>query len=333
MDIFFEKILKYKNYIIVFIAILILFILMLTDFTSRKTSNKQDREIERRERISKKILKAITSENSLIQGIAFIKHLDKAEKNELQIKQIDLHIDPYYEDTKDNNLIARIPELKIPNPAVNTIKDARYGYPVSYSFKFLINNKDSIIRKRLEVRYSLDTIIELDFYTPLVETLINYKLAIKKIEAFDKEQAKHFENLNKEYQAEAKKNEREKKVSEQQIAQKSVPKSATSFTYKSTFYDIEYTNGSVKTVKEETYHKFDLKNRVITQLSHANGEWVSLKYRIRSKYDEGIIMNNNVFVINNMGVKEIWLNLDLPNLGYDYMDGTRIANYGITRVE
>jgi len=69
-----------------------------------------------------------------------------------------------------------------------------------------------------------------------------------------------------------------------------------------------------------------------TQKSPLNGKYVKFTYPIQSVYREnrsGYIII--VLVINSLGVKEIWFSPTVGNLGYDYIDGTRIACYNVTR--
>jgi len=105
------------------------------------------------------------------------------------------------------------------------------------------------------------------------------------------------------------------------------------FTFQSEFYDIEKPGESgYDTKNESTFHKFDLFNMTVTQKSPLNGKYVKFTYPIQSVYREnrsGYIII--VLVINSLGVKEIWFSPTVGNLGYDYIDGTRIACYNVTR--
>lgn len=328
-----EQVSKYKNYIIAGCIILLIAVLMIGNYRGSKTSEKLKSKQERKELIGDKAIKCLTDENTIITGLTLIKYLDKAEKKDISTLQIDLHFNFIYKEYENNGLIAILPEIKIPNPAINTIKDEKYGYPVALSYQFNIDNNDSIIRKRLKVRYSLDTVVEFDFYTPLINSFFNEELALKKIAAYDKDQELYIEKLKREQVNESKQREREVKLREQKPEQSSKPRLSNDFTFRSTFYDIEKTDGSVETVNEVTLHKFDLTNMVVTQASKLNGQRLNFKYKIKSYYTEAGINTNYVFVINSQGVNEIWLNFETPNMGYDYIDGTRIAIYGLTRVE
>lgn len=104
------------------------------------------------------------------------------------------------------------------------------------------------------------------------------------------------------------------------------------FTYSSTFYDIEKNGIIVQTKKELTYHTFDLNKKTVTQKSKRDGEWIELTYPFKDVYQEkGMLSTTYVLRVNTLGVKEIWWTPEVPNLGYDYDDGTRIACYEVKR--
>lgn len=98
-------------------------------------------------------------------------------------------------------------------------------------------------------------------------------------------------------------------------------------TFKSTYYDKEKNNIILNTNHEITYHTIDFNRRIVTQKSQLNGRWIEYKYPINGFYEEGL---TNVIIVNDLGVKEIWFSPTMLNLGYDYMDGSRIACYGLS---
>lgn len=104
---------------------------------------------------------------------------------------------------------------------------------------------------------------------------------------------------------------------------------------KSLNYDIEKPGvPGYKTIYEATTHKFDFVNMRVTQRCKLNGEYVRLIYPFTSFYiEQKAGTSTYVLVVNSMGVKEIWYSPDNGNLGYDYLDGTRIACYDVTIVE
>ena len=57
-------------------------------------------------------------------------------------------------------------------------------------------------------------------------------------------------------------------------------------------------------MKKNTIHTFDLGNKKITQKSKVNGKWVIFSYIIKSSYQDKL---TTVFVINSLGIKEIWI--------------------------
>lgn len=100
--------------------------------------------------------------------------------------------------------------------------------------------------------------------------------------------------------------------------------------FRSGFYDKELNGEIVQTTHELTYHTFNFKNKTITQKSKLNGNWITVSYPMNGFYKQsGLLATTYVFTINTLGVKEIWFSPDVPNLGYDYMDGSRIACYDV----
>ena len=103
------------------------------------------------------------------------------------------------------------------------------------------------------------------------------------------------------------------------------------FIFKSRENDKEINGRIIQTNYETTYHIFDLNRQLIIMKCVLEGEWLTFNYTIESSYVEnGLAGKNYVFVINYLGVKEIWLNLDAPSLGYDYDDGTRVSCYRLS---
>lgn len=106
------------------------------------------------------------------------------------------------------------------------------------------------------------------------------------------------------------------------------------FTYKSKLNDKEFNGETVHTNHETTYHTFDFTNMTVTNKSKLNGKWVSFKYPIKGFYQEkGLAATTYVIVVGTLGVKEIWFSPDVPNIGYDFDDGSRLACYKISRVK
>ena len=97
--------------------------------------------------------------------------------------------------------------------------------------------------------------------------------------------------------------------------------------YSSNSYDIEK-NGRIITKTELTYHTFDFRKKIVIQNSIINGKRIEMTYPFTEIYEEkGIAATTYVLTVNVNGCKEIWWSPDVPNLGYDYDDGTRIACY------
>lgn len=101
------------------------------------------------------------------------------------------------------------------------------------------------------------------------------------------------------------------------------------FSYSSDFYDIEK-GAQMITKTELTYHTFDMNKKTVTQNSILNGKRVNITYPFKNMYEEkGLLSTTYVLVVNTNGLKEIWWSPQVPNLGYDYDDGTRIACYDL----
>lgn len=156
----------------------------------------------------------------------------------------------------------------------------------------------------------------------------------KNYQSIEKQNAKYKEQYIKDKrksELEKKSKENNKQVSNNEIKEsKSQFTGEKIFTYSSSYYDIEKTNGQVITKNELTYHIFNFNKKTVTQISNVNGEYIKMTYPFYSMYEEnGIVATTYVLKVHTLGVKEIWWSPDVPNLGYDYDDGKRIACYGL----
>ncbi len=103
------------------------------------------------------------------------------------------------------------------------------------------------------------------------------------------------------------------------------------YKFKSTETDVEEPNNSGYTNAEICYHTFDYENNeVIFEGTNSNGERTKIVYPIKSTYVDGL---THVIVVKNKGMNEIWFSPAVNNLGYDLMDGTRLACYNITKIK
>jgi hypothetical protein len=110
--------------------------------------------------------------------------------------------------------------------------------------------------------------------------------------------------------------------------------SGQKFTFKSTLNDKEYNGEIIQTNNETTYHTFDFINLTVTQKAALNGQWVTITYPMNGYYKEsGLLASTYVIQVHDLGVTEIWFSPDVPNIGYDFMDGSRIACYDIVRIK
>lgn len=104
------------------------------------------------------------------------------------------------------------------------------------------------------------------------------------------------------------------------------------FIYRSDNYDIEYPDGRVERVDEITYHTFDMDKNLVVQSSQLFNQQFEISYPFRKmRVETGLIGNRKTYVldVNTIGCKEVWWSPDVPNLGYDYNDGRRIACYDL----
>jgi hypothetical protein len=106
------------------------------------------------------------------------------------------------------------------------------------------------------------------------------------------------------------------------------------FAFESTNNDKEIDGVITQTNIEKTIHYFDLKNNKIRLKTFILDKMIQYEYNIKDYYlQEGLAAKTHVFVIEDLGVKEIWISFDVPNLGYDYDDGSRIACYDLKRID
>ena len=106
------------------------------------------------------------------------------------------------------------------------------------------------------------------------------------------------------------------------------------FAFESSNNDKEIDGRLIQTNIEKTIHYFDLKNSKIKLKTFIGDKMIQYEYNIKGYYlQKGLAAKTHVFVIDDLGVKEIWISFDVPNLGYDYDDGSRIACYDLKRID
>lgn len=104
--------------------------------------------------------------------------------------------------------------------------------------------------------------------------------------------------------------------------------------FQSSFYDIEKNGDIVETITRNSVHIFDFHEKIITRKVLKNGNWVVAKYAMNSFYKQtGLVSTTYVFTIKDNLIKEIWFCPFVPNLGYDYLDGSRMAFYNVSQVD
>jgi hypothetical protein len=97
---------------------------------------------------------------------------------------------------------------------------------------------------------------------------------------------------------------------------------------KTTETDIERSGKKTVTKAVTSYHTIDFNRKTITYEGiNPSGEKVKITYPMKSFYKDGV---TSVIVINSKGLKELWFSM--KHLGYDYLDGTRLACYNLTTI-
>ena len=157
-----------------------------------------------------------------------------------------------------------------------------------------------------------------------INTKSDYEYREKQSSQYTDEEIKRVQNIKEQRKSDYQNNVTKKTISKNSNKEKKI------FIYSSDFYDIERPNGRVNTIDELTYHTFDFNKNIVTQNLVLNGERINITYPFTSMYEEnGMLGTTYVLTVNTLGVKEIWWSPDVPNLGYDYDDGTRIACYDV----
>lgn len=142
---------------------------------------------------------------------------------------------------------------------------------------------------------------------------------------------KMIESQNIDYREQRKIDEKNSKNAEPKSkVKKRVLRLDNVYTYSSSLNDKEINGEIIQTNRELTIHTFDFDNKIITMKSMLNGKWIEIKYPYHSMYKEkGLYATTIVVKVGTLGVREIWWNSEFSNLGYDFMDGSRIACYEI----
>lgn len=102
------------------------------------------------------------------------------------------------------------------------------------------------------------------------------------------------------------------------------------YKFKSSETDVEKPGQEDYTKYEVLYHTFNLDNNTVTfEGKTSDGSNTKVIYKVQRWYEEGL---TTVGVVNEKGVKEVWYSAVANNLGYDLIDGTRLACYKISRI-
>jgi hypothetical protein len=221
----------------------------------------------------------------------------------------------YYliESESNNEIIIKSNWIIIPSASRYAIPDKEFGMPNSFAYKFYFNAEDSIFKQNI---------------------VVSFQSGKEKNYAIDRNSINRFINLDS-VNHHLKIWEKAKLAWANQILssskQEELPISQKVFKFVSYEYDIERPNESgYTTVYETTYHTVDLINLTVIQKSQLNGNWITLTYPINGYYiQKGVLQTNYIFQIHTLGVKEMWFCIDRLSLGYDYLDGTRIAFYNL----
>ena len=212
-------------------------------------------------------------------------------------------------------------------------------------------NKDFLARHRLKILIGIGVII---IFSIVFQRIKNQNIDWQDLIKVETEQEsknkledeRKREIREKEWHA-AQKKEREKLAAKQKQEQKNIkPKKKASAKkqtkppprkvakFRSENYDIERPGvPGYTTIYKPSYHTIDYNKMTVVQKSLLNDQWIEITYRIKSiSVEQGALSTTYILHVNSKGLKEVWFSPEIENLGYDYMDGTRIACYELTVV-
>jgi len=308
--------------IIIFLSILYFKIHSTKDYYNGGLTSEEKEKVDRINKL-KEFASDVFRENSWCydQWIVFSRLQQVDDKN---YKDVDFHIDFQAKNLDKGEILLYTNKIIVPTPNENAIKDPRYGYPLSFYYQFFFNKADSLYQKNLVVVYYSDSIVKYNFKILPVQLIINKPVATKKNTEWERMRAKL-----------AAQQKRAKQKNECQTTYESKPPTKVTkkfFKFKSDNYDIEKPDESgYKTVYSPSFHTVDFNNLIVKQKSLLNNQWVEIIYPIRSFYiDPGSVTTTYVIVVQSNGLKEVWFCPETESLGYDFLDGTRIACYDLT---
>lgn len=309
--------------IVTIISVLFLIIKFGDSYHSELTKS----ENEKQARIEK--LKSFASDvfrehQELYTDWAIIARIQQFEVSDYRNKDVNMEL--FSQELKNGEMLIYSSKVIIPDPKANAIKDDKYGLPLSFYYKFYFNDQDSLTHKYLIVVYNSDSVVRYNFTESPFKLLINKLMAKKKNDEWQKQRVR----------LAAKQEEENRKIQEQKTTQPStVNVSEKVYHFRSRNYDIEKPDEiGFTTINEQSYHLINLNTMTVKQTSLLNGEWVEITYSIKSSYyEEGAFSTTYVLVVNSRGLKEVWFCPETNSLGYDYMDGTRIACYDLSVVD
>ncbi|MCO5249424.1 MAG: zinc ribbon domain-containing protein [Chitinophagales bacterium] len=145
------------------------------------------------------------------------------------------------------------------------------------------------------------------------------------------ETQKYYKELEEKHAQKEKLAEQEKRLHQDNKTQKSTSK--TKFSFKSTLGDEERNGVIINTYHEVTYHTIDLQNKTVSLTTKSKGKWIKQIYHFDGIYkEEALLATTYVLQVGNNGVIEIWWNSVKGNIGYDLVDGTRLAFYELVDI-
>jgi hypothetical protein len=318
-------------------VVLILAFILVADIINRNSSLNK---IKEKERIKK--LEHIADSTLLTKNVYEVAGFVAWLNAKLNGNNNNVRIDNNYcqKISPDNEVTFTTSEIKLERPHESAFNDLKYGLALSYYYYFKFSSKDVLLNSNLVVTYLSDSVIfypitfsPLDVYFNQEMTKPIYFKWKNERELLEKKKAiaerKALLKRNKEAQIkEAQQLKAQKKYEKDHNNGQNSNFAESYFKFSCSSYDIE-SGGDITTVNEISYHTIDLKRGIVTMKSKSGNNWVELKYPISGSYKQGLTY---VLEVNNLGLKEFWFQPSVPNLGYDFDDGTRIACYGIRTI-
>jgi hypothetical protein len=326
---------KFRLQIIVWsFIVLILSILLWINYRSQENL-KEAQILEKRISELKKIAKADLIEIDMVSIYSLVAYYNLyALDKKAQVTDIYIETTSNLLENGEVRIVSTETAIQTRNEYIKS--DSIMGIPISFYYFWRFNKNDFLLEKKLAVRYTNDSIKYYRFNENIVKLLFIEKLSSELWEIIttskvEKESAR-LKHKKQKQERKARRDSIEKAKQEIKAKNKQNNKYEGYYKLSSSYCDIESSYDFV-TAYEMTYLTVDLPNDKITLKTKFNGSWQNFTYPISNiDYQRGIILTV-VYEINSLGVDEFWIQPEVPSFGIDYLDGTRIACYGVSVLE